>query len=1086
MNIVGSGTSATKIPDIINQEQGKSIFAGLDSGTDTETGSLVSGSLKGMLSGSAYAPYEQQSQEKLARAAQNLRTSVGSSYANKMNQGSANKAMNQADQNIFSSISDTNLNLATEKQAMKERGISTALDIAKAQEGKRLSDLQTGMAVDTAYGYVDQFGNKVRGSNILQGEQVDVAKQQAQTAKELGYANLELDRAKLAESARQFGVSTDQAEKQFNAMLQKDYASLSIQEKQFLMSLGLDQAKFEESKKQFSTSIALDQAKLAETARQFNISTDQVQSQFNETLKKDYAQLSSQEKQFLQSLGLDQAKFEESKKQFATTISLDKAKLDETARQFNISSEQANKQFYDSLKKDYAALSQNDKQFLSSLGLDQAKFEEIKAQNANQNNLAWAQLKSSEQIALKQIGVDESKLAETARQFNISTDNAVKQFQDTMNYNYADLSQKDKQFLASLGLDQNKFEYQKEFDRNSLQFNYDQLDANTKLAYDKMSSDEQQFYAGLASSEKINYAQMNSNERIAYQDNQTKLLNIASNEKLTMAGIISNAEVSRENMVNDLRIAGAKISSDQDIARMQLDSAEKLAANSNYLAQQGINLQEAALKGFPDQYGKHVMGSIEIAAQELGLKATELDLMEKELLGDPTTGLQGKLAIMNEEQKLKAKELIGYDKTNTDGTPMLDSNGKVIHVNGTLEAQQAQVDIQKSGLDLDKERFTDSKVRDNYSIALAAGDYAGANNIARAAGIPTIDYTKQEDREALQKVNDSMNNAREMLAMIGDSATPEQIQQFATIYANAWSEKEKLLGVPFEEGQLDSIIKSFETNTDSKDNGALNTYVSSTVMDWWDSGEGMMYSGQLQGKYSDLQQALATGVDSNGVALTDQAKEDAAAQMGQLVWARYAASSGKYLTSNQINMLTEAGLIDAQEKASLPQSLTAEKEGAAKVEQTYNSVIDKLSATGAQPGSLVAKTGTEGKYMQTLQLGRSEINDIINYEKENPADSNYLTDVKLTGAEFPKDENLVTNNVGKIIQFNDNYLIPLGLFDTNTREWDFYNVTTGQKVRYALRKPTVLPTVEPYRSSGGSAPSSNSSGASYGNPGTAV
>jgi AraC-like DNA-binding protein len=1014
MNIVGSGTSATKIPDIISKEQGKSIFAGLDSGTDTETGSLVSGSLKGMLSGNAYAPYEQQSQEKLARAAQNLRTSVGSSYANKMNQGSANKAMNQADQNIFSSIADTNLNLATEKQAMKERGITAALDVGKAQDSKRLSDLQAGMQAEAAYGYTDSFGNIVRGVNANSDKQVDIAEKQANTAEKVATANIEID-----------------------------------------------------------------QAKLAETARQFNISTDQAQRQFNETLKKDYAQLSSQEKQFLQSLGLDQAKFEESKKQFTTTISLDKAKLDETARQFNISSDQANKQFYDSLTKDYAALSQNDKQFLSSLGLDQAKFEEIKKQNENQNNLAWSQLKSSEQIALKQIGVDESKLAETARQFNISTEQAATQFKDTMRYNYEELSTKDRQFLQSLGLDQSKFEYQKIFDRNSLQFNYDQLSTNSKLAYDKMGQEDKQFYSGLNSNEKMAYEQMNSNERIAYQENQTKLLDINSNFVLAREGIVANQYIAEQNNLNNITIAGMKISADQDIARMQINSAETLAKNSNYLTQQGIDLQEAALKGFTDKDGNHVMGSQEIASQELGLKATELDLMKKELLGDPATGLQGKLAIMNDEQKLKAQELIGYDKTLPDGS--------TVHVNGTLEAQQAQVDIQKLGLDLDKERFTDSKVRDNYSIALAAGDYAGANKIANEAGIPSVDYTKQEDREALQKINESMNNAKEMLAMIGDSATPEQIQQFATIYAQAWSEKEKLLGVPFEEEQLDNIIKSFETNTDSKDNQALSTYVSSTVMDWWTSGEGMIYSGDLGGKYNVYNELMANGFPN----VPEERKNEIAAEMGQLVWSRYAASAGKYLTSNQINMLTEAGLISDEEKSSLPQSLIAEKEATEKTSGAYTSATDKLSAAGVAPGILIDMA--ENQNVKTLKLNRSEINSIIDYETKNPKDANYLTDINidkefLTNSKYPENENLFSDNYGKIIKIGDSYMIPLGMSDIDNRTFVLYNVSTGQKSSYTLRPASVSTqnNTNPTTGTGGYSGSGSRGSSSQGNPGMAV
>lgn len=413
MNIVSSGTSATKIPKIIEEGQGQSIFSGLDTGTNnSEVGSLVSGGLKGMLTGDSYSPYEQQSQEKLARAAQNLRASVGSSYANKMNQGAANKAMNQADQNIFSSIADTNLNLATEKQAMKERGINTALDVAKAQESRRLSDIQTGMAADAAYGYTDAQGNQVRGSNVLQGEQVDITKKQAE-------AGIALDQAKLAETARQFNVSTDQVNQQFRDTLAKDYAQLTLAEKQFLATLGLDQAKFEESKAQFQQNIALenqrlasnekiataqlglDSQKLAETARQFNISTQQAADQFTTKLKFDYDSLSQQDKQFMSSIGLDREKFIESQNQWKSEFGL-KAQI--STKDLELREQE---------------IAQNASQFTSKLEWEKSQF--AQGLSEAERNRIWEasqtdkQLAAQEKIALMQTDLERWKTNETTK-----------------------------------------------------------------------------------------------------------------------------------------------------------------------------------------------------------------------------------------------------------------------------------------------------------------------------------------------------------------------------------------------------------------------------------------------------------------------------------------------------------------------------------------------------------------------------------------------------------------------------------------------------------------------------------------------
>lgn len=247
-------------------EQG-GLFSNIKTGEST-TGDLVGENVESMLTGDAYDAYRSKRNQDMARSIQNLKQSVGNQYGRNVGQGTYDRAQQRAQQGIFSELASQNLAAEVEKQQMKERGIKTAQDLATAERDTRLQNLQTGMQADTLYGYTDQFGNRVRGSNVLAGVQADVAKQQAETAEKLGFAQLAsgekiafadlgIDAQKLAESARQFNVTTEEASKQFTDKLNFDYDSLSQQDKQFLTSLGFDREKFNQSKVEFDKTIAL-------------------------------------------------------------------------------------------------------------------------------------------------------------------------------------------------------------------------------------------------------------------------------------------------------------------------------------------------------------------------------------------------------------------------------------------------------------------------------------------------------------------------------------------------------------------------------------------------------------------------------------------------------------------------------------------------------------------------------------------------------------------------------------------------------------------------------------------------------------
>lgn len=422
-NLTAPKKDTSKFSTLSNNLNG-GLFSNIKTG-ENKTGDAVVSNVNDMLSGDSYDAYKAQANQKLSRAIANLRNSVGTQYGGSVGQGSYNKARQGAEQSIFSQMADNNLQADVEKNAMKERGITAAQNLAQAEATNSQNNMQTAMASDTAYGYTDQFGNKIRGSNELAGKQVDIAQQNADTNKELGYAQIgssekiagmnitsseKISANQLNETARQFNITNDTDKQQFAATMKLNYDQLSETQKQFLMNFGLDEQKFNQAKSEYSQNLALNQ------------------QQFAATLKKDYAALSQQEKQFLANFGLDEAKFNQAKSEFTQNIALeqqkllsnekiataqlglDAQKLAETARQFNISTSEAAKQFTDKLNFDYTSLSQNDKQFLANLGLDQAKFEESKRQYNNTTAL-------EDKWRTKDLDLKEQSLAQEASQF---------------------------------------------------------------------------------------------------------------------------------------------------------------------------------------------------------------------------------------------------------------------------------------------------------------------------------------------------------------------------------------------------------------------------------------------------------------------------------------------------------------------------------------------------------------------------------------------------------------------------------------------------------------------------------------------
>lgn len=135
--------------------------------------------------------------------------------------------------------------------------------------------------------------------------------------------------------------------------------------------------------------------------------------------------------------------------------------------------------------------------------------------------------------------------------------------------------------------------------------------------------------------------------------------------------------------------AGSSISSINKELGTNITDAEynqMWEASETYFKKQGLTMEKAALYGYTDENGQHVKGSMENAAEQLGLQSKTFDLQKEELAK--------KYDLLTAEDKRAADGFYGYD--------VKDSNGNVVgRVKGSLELANDASTIQKQGLDLE-------------------------------------------------------------------------------------------------------------------------------------------------------------------------------------------------------------------------------------------------------------------------------------------------------------------------------------------------------------------------------------------------
>lgn len=273
-------------------------------------------------------------------------------------------------------------------------------------------------------------------------------------------------------------------------------------------------------------------------------------------------------------------------------------------------------------------LTQNQQDIINNLLNVRAGYEGQRGQEAA---IAEAQrAETSNQTFQREI--NQMNLSETARQFDISEENAMKRADDLLHFNYDQLSQNDRQFLESLGLDQQKFDLaRQEYESSNMRANdelygYTDYYGNHIAGTLELQNDQQ----------RLNELGMSIQQAQAYGYQK-------EDGSWVMGSLEANAE------------------------RLGLDIAD-------------YQLRKDQLYGTTDEFGNHVPGALENAASELGLKGKTLALQEKELFGGmvdtngdgvPDTEVKGKYDLLSEDQKMKADEMYGY--YNDDGKYIMGS-----------------------------------------------------------------------------------------------------------------------------------------------------------------------------------------------------------------------------------------------------------------------------------------------------------------------------------------------------------------------------------------------------------------------------
>jgi hypothetical protein len=248
-------------------------------------------------------------------------------------------------------------------------------------------------------------------------------------------------------------------------------------------------------------------------------------------------------------------------------------------------------------------------------------------------------------------------------------------------------------------------------DERRLNFNYDQLDANTKLAYDGMNQQERQFFEGLSQEGQVAFAQMDSTEKTA------AMQEIAQTQREVLG--LSSAERRQER---DLRF-------DYD----SLDATTKLAYdNMNVQNRQffaGLNSDEQRFYGQLNAQNRQFYE---------GLKSEErrdyanMDQQDRQFYEGLSSNERIKFADMRSDMR---KHYSSLDSQNRQFFAGLDETARENEMRRDISLRELDADLYNSSIE-------DRRVRVLEDTADSARYWDGADKFSRtvAANAEDPDY----------------------------------------------------------------------------------------------------------------------------------------------------------------------------------------------------------------------------------------------------------------------------------------------------------------------------------------------------------
>ena len=156
-----------------------------------------------------------------------------------------------------------------------------------------------------------------------------------------------------------------------------------------------------------------------------------------------------------------------------------------------------------------------------------------------------------------------------------------------------------------------------------------QREEQEKLQAESIGAQEQMQGTQIASTEKLAGKQIASTETMQEKQLAQSASQFATqqdfNKWAAQQGFNEQDATRAWQSAENTKAQQAGLTQATTITGMNIASQEKMAADSNAIAEQGLTLQQAAQQGYTGADGKHVMGSLELQAQGLTLEQAQTE-----------------------------------------------------------------------------------------------------------------------------------------------------------------------------------------------------------------------------------------------------------------------------------------------------------------------------------------------------------------------------------------------------------------------------------------------------------------------------